>query len=116
MMQNKEITFLLKKPLWQMTGEEYVALHAYACSIDNEWVRRQATPIRCKGVRALAEHCSCSESQVHKLLREGILESAILSRIGKEIVFDGNIALQCAAAYQEQQRSLRKLQKLKSDE
>lgn len=107
-MDTNSIQSLLRKPLWQLTGEEYVQLHAYACSLDNEWVRRQATPIRCKGVRALAEYCSCSESQVHKLLREGILESAILSRIGKEIVFDGNIALQCAAAYQEQQREIRR--------
>lgn len=91
-----------------MTGEEYVALHAYACTVNNGDSAGCRSVITCKGVRALSEHCSCSESQIYKLLREGVLEAAIISRVGKSIVFNGEVALRCAAEYQEQQRMSRK--------
>lgn len=95
---------LLDKPLWQMTGEEYVALHAYACAINTEG--REASKVtRVKGVQAVAEYCACSASQIAKLLREGVLDSAILSRIGKSIVFDADKARNSANVYQEQKRS-----------
>lgn len=98
-----DIQSLLGKPLWQMTGEEYVALHTYVCTLYNgESVRKAITC--CKGVHAVAEFCSCSESQIYKLLREGVLESAILSRIGKRIVFDGEKARNLAEAYMKEQR------------
>ena len=94
---------LMKKPLWQMTGEEYVALHTYACTLYNgEGVRKAVTC--CKGVHAVADFCSCSDSQIHKLLREGVLDSAIVSRIGKRIVFDGEMARELAEAYMKSHR------------
>lgn len=102
---------LMKKPLWQMTGEEYVALHAYACTVNNGDRTGRQTEVQCKGVHALAQYCSCSDSQVFKLLREGVLEEAIVSRVGKSIVFDGEVALRCAAEYQEQQREIRRNKK-----
>lgn len=95
---------LLDKPLWQMTGSEYVALHAYACSVNS--AGREASHVtRVKGVQAVAEYCACSPSQIAKLLREGVLDSAIVSRIGKSIVFDANKARNSANVYQEQKRS-----------
>ena len=107
-MVDTNIQYLLAKPLWQMTGEEYVALHAYACTIINGDSKGRQTQVLCKGVHALALYCSCSDSQVFKLLREGVLDAAIRSRVGKSIVFDGEVALRCAAEYQEQQRTNRK--------
>ena len=108
-MDKKDSIFeLLQKPLWQLSGAEYVALHAYACSINTDSRASAPQVTRVKGVRALAEHCSCSESLVYKLLREGILDPAILSRVGKSIVFNGEVALRCASEYQEQQRAKRK--------
>ncbi len=98
---------LLVKPLWQMSGEEYVALHAYACAV-NMTGPDASHVTRIKGVSALAEYCACSPSQVAKFLREGVLDSAIISRIGKSIVFDGEKARLCANEYQEQQRSSRR--------
>ena len=102
------ISKLLEMPLWQLTGEEYVALHAYACSIDMEGRAAAHQVVRVKGVHAVAEYCSCSASQIAKLLREGVLEKAILSRIGKTIVFDGDDARRRANEYQMQQRASRK--------
>ena len=104
---------LLDKPLWQMTGSEYVALHAYACSTHTEGPEASQVT-RVQGVQAVAEYCACSPSQIAKLLREGVLESAILSRIGKSIVFDGDKARSLANDYQMQQRTSR--QNLKKNE
>lgn len=81
-------------------------LHAYACSVNT--AGREASPVtRVKGVQAVAEYCACSPSQIAKLLREGVLETAIVSRIGKSIVFDGDKARDCANEYQEQKRSFK---------
>ena len=104
----RNISEILECPIWQLTGEEYVALHRYAHEHVAVNSKMHHPIIRVKGVRALAEHCSCSESLVYKLLREGILDPAILSRVGKSIVFNGEVALRCASEYQEQQRASRK--------
>ncbi|MBQ6953200.1 MAG: DUF3853 family protein [Bacteroidales bacterium] len=102
----------MKKPLWQMTGEEYVALHTYACTLYNgEGVRKAVTC--CKGVHELAEFCCCSQSQIYKLLRERVLDEAIISRIGKQIVFAGETARNLAQAYLNDSR--RKIQNKKSN-
>lgn len=105
---DSNISKLLQKPLWQMTGEEYVALHAYANTINKEGRAEASKVTRIKGVQAVAEYCDCSVSQIAKLLREGVLDSAILSRIGKSIVFEGDEARRCANEYQAQQRAKRK--------
>ena len=39
---------------------------------------------------------------VHKLLRDGALEPAIVSHIGKKWVFDGEKARACANEYKQQ--------------
>lgn len=89
----------MKKPLWQMTGEEYVALHAYANTLTMGEEAGQQAVVHCKGVHALADFCTCSESQIYKLLREGVLVDAVISRIGKQIVFDGARARDLAQAF-----------------
>lgn len=110
MIKHDEIKTLLEKPLCMMTGAEYVALHAYARTITTEGPE-VSQAIRVKGVNAVADFCDCSPSQISKLLREGVLDSAIISRIGKSIVFNAETARRCASEYQEQQRALRREQK-----
>ena len=99
-----------------MTGEEYVALHAYACATNSTDSSVAAAVTRIKGVHAVAEYCDCSDSQIAKLLREGVLAPAILSRIGKSIVFDGDEARRCANEYQMQQRASRRGNANKEDD
>ncbi len=97
-----KISDLLSKPLWQLTGEEYVRLHAYACTIKRD---TEPTPVaRVTGVRALAEYLSCCESTVYMLRREGVLDAAVISSIGKNIVFDAEKARVLAQAYMQQHR------------
>ena len=108
---------LLNTPVWQMTGEQQYRLIQYALgngSANNgvNTAMETNTPFapkctRIAGVHALALYLECCDSLVYKLRREGVLDDAIISRIGKKIVFDGEIARRCANEYQEQQRTLR---------
>lgn len=99
---------LLEKPLWQLTGKEYVALHAYACRMNSDTSTQNATTvIRITGIRALAEYLACCESTIYSLKREGVLDPAIVSRVGKNIVFDAEKARQLADDYKQKQREAR---------
>ena len=97
---------LLTTPLWQMTGEEFIRLLQYAQS-DQRSGRKAADRDLVTGVRSLAEYLACCESTVYMLLRNGALESAIVSHIGKRWVFDGEKARQCANSYLAQKRTIR---------
>lgn len=96
---------LLKTPLWQMTGEDFIHLLRYA--LEAQAGSKKADRILIAGARPLAEYLSCSESMVHKLLRDGALDPAIVSHIGKKWVFDGEKARACANSFMEQQRMQR---------
>ena len=56
------------------------------------------------GVKKLAEYLECCESTVYMLRRKGVLEDAVVSHVGKKIVFDGEKARALADEYQEQHR------------
>lgn len=103
MLIKEKITDLLSKPLWQLTGEEYVHLHAYACSKCKDDSRTESVT-KVMGVRKLAEYLVCCESKIYALKREGVLDSAIISRIGKNTVFDGEKARELAQAYIQESR------------
>lgn len=106
MFYNEKITDLLSRPLWQLTGEEYVRLHAYACSLIKN---AEAAPVtKVTGVRQLAEYLSCCESTIYMLRREGVLDSAVISRVGKNIVFDGGKARELAQTYMREHRQAKK--------
>ena len=107
-MEYSNIKDLLEKPLWQMTGAEYVALYAYACSINNGPHAMTQTVTRITGIEALAQYLGCGVSTIYKIKHEGVLQEAIISRVGKNIVFDGEIARRCADDYQKNQRAHRK--------
>jgi hypothetical protein len=108
---------LLNIPVWQMTGEQQYRLIQFALGNATPNAASNSTMApdspfapkrtRIAGVHALALYLECCDSLVYKLRREGVLDEAIISRIGKKIVFDGEIARRCANEYQEQQRTLR---------
>lgn len=102
----KTITEILGLPLWQLTGEEYVRLHAYACSKNNNIVAAPVTKVT--GVQALAKYLSCCESTVYMLRRERVLDEAVISRVGKSIVFDAEKAQRLADDYMTMNRNINK--------
>ena len=109
-----KIEGLLQKPLWQMTGEEYCQLTHYALSLSPNTGSSQAPTVqKALGIHALAVELGCSDSTVYSLMRTprkedgsseggGILRDAIVSRIGRRIVFDVDKARELAK--QSQQR------------
>jgi len=107
-MANFNIKSLLAKPLWQLTGEEYVALHTYAVKIANDEGGITKASIRCTGVRELARFLTCCESTIYSLKREGVLDDSILSSIGKNTVFDGEKARELAQVYMQEHRRPKK--------
>lgn len=104
---NIDIASLLGKPLWQLTVQEFCAVSQYAYSQVGQ-VSTTSNIVRVTGVRALAEHLGCCESTVFMFRRNGVLDEAILSQVGKKIVFDGEKARELAAAYQQEQRAARR--------
>ena len=103
---------LLGKPLWQMTGEEYCQLTHYALSLSPNTVSSSPSPPGQKalGVHALAVELGCSDSTVYSLMRTpreedgsadggGILRPAVVSRIGRRIVFNVETARRLADDY-----------------
>ena len=109
-----KIEGLLQKTLWQMTGEEYCQLTHYALSLSpNAGSSQASTGQKALGIHALAVELGCSDSTVYSLMRTprkedgsseggGILRDAIVSRIGRRIVFDVDKARELAK--QSQQR------------
>ena len=108
---------LLSIPVWQMTGEQQFRLIQLALGNGAPIATSNSTiepdlvfapkRTRIAGVHALAQYMECCDSLVYKLRREGVLDEAIISRIGKKIVFDGEVARRCANEYQEHQRAQR---------
>ena len=108
------INGLLEKPLWQMTGEEYCQLTQYALSLSNgTGTAPSPSGQKALGVHALAVELGCSDSTIYALMRTpreedgssaggGVLKDAIVSRIGRRIVFDVDKARELAK--QSQQR------------
>ena len=100
---NIQIESLLDKPVWQMTGEEYIGLTQYAiaaaCGVSGNTTMSERRGQKAMGVHALAVELGCSDSTVYSLMRTtreedgssdggGLLRDAIVSRIGRRIVFD----------------------------
>ena len=102
MSTTKSIEGLLEKPVYMMTGEEYLELTHYALAKAGQ---------KALGVHALAVELGCSESTIYALMRApreedgsnvggGVLREAIVSRIGRRIVFDVDKARKLADGYQ----------------
>lgn len=114
MKTNIDIQGLLEKPIWQMTGEEYCQLTHYALSLTPSAGSSQAPAgQKALGVHALAEELGCSESTIYALMRTsrkedgsseggGVLKPAIVSRIGRRIVFDVDKARELATQSRQQ--------------
>lgn len=110
----KSIEGLLEKPVYMMTGEEYLELTHYALTNSPNVAAQPAQGgKKALGVHALAVELGCSDSTIYVLMRTpraedssseggGILREAIVSRIGRKIVFDVEKARELAQ--QSQQR------------
>lgn len=91
-----------------MTGEEFLQLNELTRSSSNSQQESKETKTFAHGINELATKLGCCPSTVYSLKKLGILDEAIVSQIGKRIVFDVNKARVLADEYQKSQRESKK--------
>ncbi len=85
-MENANIQLLMDKPLFQMTGGEFITL--ISCQNLGNVQTNSDSRVLAYGVQELCDHLGCSQSAVFGLKRQGVLDGAIVPNVGKKIVFD----------------------------
>ena len=95
-----DVKSLLSRFVMQMTGEELCVLARYilAESLSGEEVSRKTLKYA-YGIRELSIAIGCCESRIYALKRLGVFDDAVVSRIGKKIVFDIEKARASACEY-----------------
>ena len=104
------ICALLDRPVWQLTGREFIALMRSASGLHDRHDAGTDGRKLVYGVQALADALGCSPSTIYAMMRiareedgsaadGGILRDAIVSRIGRRIVFDVEQARTLASNY-----------------
>ena len=87
---------LLDKPLWQMTGSEFLLLQKHAESGSGNPVDIKQTGVKyVYGLRGLAELLGCSIPTAYRVKRSGKLGDAI-TQIGRKIIINSELALELA--------------------
>jgi len=101
---NLEIKNLLEKPVWQMSGREFLTLTGVSLNEGESCPSRNLV----YGMRALGDAIGCSLSTIYGLKKQGVLDGAIVSSVGRKIVFDADKARALAQDFQTAQRAIRK--------
>ena len=78
---------LLVKPVWQMTGEEFLFLSRHA-SVQAEAERKYVY-----GILGIAKLFGCSLPTANRIKKSGKIDKAI-TQIGRKIIVDAELALE----------------------
>lgn len=102
------ISDLLQKPLWQMTGEEFMFLSKTASQNDEATIKDNPsqTPSEKKyvyGIDGIAEIFGCSRPTASRIKKSGRINAAI-RQIGRKIVVDVELALSLVGQKKEARR------------
>lgn len=87
---------LLEKPIWQMTGEQFIAL--LKNNTESENANAETVPGKTLekkyvyGIRGIANLMDCSISTANRVKKKGILDGAIIQQ-GRSIIVDVEKAL-----------------------
>ena len=92
-----EIKDLKNKPLWQMTGEEFLYLQQTGATTQST-----PTPVvdtsqkrYVYGITGIAKLFGCSMPTAHRIKKSGKIDKAI-TQIGRKIIVDAEMALELA--------------------
>lgn len=89
---------LKEKPIWQMTGEEFLFLHQNS---ESKQVRSAATAVTnpqkkyVYGIAGIARLFGCSTPTANRIKQSGKIDKAI-TQIGRKIIVDAELALELA--------------------
>lgn len=108
MQQKPTFESLLAKPIWQMTGEEFLQLNELNNSSAGSTAQTSGSVQYAHGISELSQMIGCCQSTVYALKKEGVLDGAIVSQIGRRIIFDADKARALADEYQRVQRESRR--------
>ena len=102
------ISDLLQKPLWQMTGEEFMFLSKTASKNDEATIKdNPSQPTSEKkyvyGIDGIAEIFGCSRPTASRIKKSGRINAAI-RQIGRKIVVDVELALSLVGQKKEARR------------
>lgn len=87
---------LLAKPLWQMTGEEFLFLQQYGNPVEPQVKTVTVTTKRyVYGLRGIAESFGCSLPTANRIKQSGRIDKAV-TQIGRKIIVDADLALELA--------------------
>ena len=107
----KDSQALLQKLIIQMTGEEFLQLtELFRNPSTNSIANSGSQATLAYGINELAKIMGCCQSTIYALKKEGVLDEAIVSQVGKRIIFDADKARMLADEYQKYQRELRRQQ------
>lgn len=85
---------LKDKPLFQMTGEEFIYLQK---NYNPDLPKEKSNPTTEKnyvyGIRGIAKLLGCSQSSANRLKKSGIIDKAIIQN-GRKIIVDSELALE----------------------
>lgn len=88
---------LLEKPIWQMTGEEFISLVENNIQAGETQKEENGKRSRDKeyvyGIRGIANLMNCSISTANRIKKKGILDDAIIQQ-GRTIMVEVDKALE----------------------
>lgn len=93
-----EIRELLSKPVWQMTGEEFILLNRHALQEREAKVAQPIADTEKKyvyGIDGIARLFGCSMPTANRIKKSGKIDRAI-TQIGRKIIVDAEMALELA--------------------
>lgn len=89
---------LLIKPLWQMTGEEFLFLQQ-SSNHTNSGIETDIPNVQNKryeyGIRGIAKIFGCSIPTANRIKKSGKIDRAI-TQLGRKIIIDAELALEMA--------------------
>ena len=99
-MERHDNESLLGKMLVQMTGEELVAIVRMAATVEDGGNGTSTEAVKyVYGIQDLAAYIGCCASTIYDLKKRGVLNAAIVSKVGKRIVFNAPLARKLADEY-----------------
>lgn len=88
-----EIKILKQKPLWQMTGEEFLFLQNASRQPNEESIRTIQEPKRyVYGILGICNLFNCSKPTANRIKKSHKIDDAI-TQIGRKIIVDADLAL-----------------------
>ena len=93
MENNIDIRKLLDKPIWQLSGREFVALMKSTLQDTENGKEEEPRKRFVFGLDGICDLFGCSKSTAERIKQSGIIDAAI-SQVKRKIVVDAELALQ----------------------